>query len=64
MSQVPDLIVDISSTIGTKIDARQARSSQRGDAAELEQRFRARAAELGEPYGLAYAEVFEQIRFS
>ena len=32
--------------------------------AELEQRFRARAAEIGAPHDAPYAEAFKRIRFS
>lgn len=64
MSTVPDLIVDISPTMPAKIAARLAHASQYRDGAELEQRFRARAAEIGAPHGAPYAEAFKRIRFS
>lgn len=62
MSLVPDLVVDISATMDAKVAARLAHASQHRDAAELERRFRARAAEIGAPHGAAYAEAFKRIR--
>jgi len=64
MSQIPDLFVDISATMSVKIAARLAHVSQYRDAAELEQRFRARDADLGATYGAAYAEAFKRVRFA
>jgi LmbE family N-acetylglucosaminyl deacetylase len=63
MSQRPDLAVDISQVFPRKLAARLAHASQFRDAAALETSFRARAAELGAPYGLPLAEVLKQVRF-
>jgi LmbE family N-acetylglucosaminyl deacetylase len=64
MSQRPDLVVDISGVFARKLSARLAHASQYRDAVRLEADFRARAAELGTPFGLVAAEVFKQVRFS
>jgi LmbE family N-acetylglucosaminyl deacetylase len=55
-SDVPDTWVDVSATIGRKIDALRAHASQIRDVEALETRIRTWAAEEGEPMGAAAAE--------
>jgi LmbE family N-acetylglucosaminyl deacetylase len=66
----PDHVEDVASSIDRKLDALVAHESQfestmhAGDEAELDafgQRIRERLAGLGEPYGLAAAELFKRI---
>jgi LmbE family N-acetylglucosaminyl deacetylase len=53
--------VDISATIDLKLAALRAHASQVGARIdELEKLLRARSAELGEPHGMAYAELFHR----
>ena len=53
--------VDISATIDVKLAALRAHTSQVGSRIdELEPLLRKRSAELGEPYGMAYAELFHR----
>lgn len=57
----PNCAVDISGTIDVKLAALRAHDSQVGARfAELEPRLRKLAAELGEPHGMQYAEVFHR----
>lgn len=61
----PDTWVDISTTIELKIHAMAAHASQiRGDLEQRAERQRARAREIGEPHGLAYAEAFKVLRLT
>ena len=55
-SDEPDTWVDVSATIGRKIDALRAHASQIRDVEALETRIRSWAAEEGEPIGAAAAE--------
>jgi len=64
MSRIPDLYVDISPTLERKIDARLKHASQLSNPTALRQSFRARAAELGAPVGLAFAEALKLVRFA
>lgn len=61
-AEYPDLYIDISDTIDAKIDALRAHVSQVGEAKELEQRIRERAAEVGTSQGIPYAEAFKVIK--
>lgn len=64
-SPEPDTWVDISETIEVKIHAARAHESQIREASERrEERQRARAHEVGEPHGLAYAEAFKVLRLN
>ncbi len=61
----PDTWVDISETIEQKIHAATAHASQiRDDLDRRAERHRARAREIGEPRGLAYAEAFKVLRLN
>jgi LmbE family N-acetylglucosaminyl deacetylase len=60
-SEEPDILVDISETIETKIAALQKHASQFEDANALGERVRERAKELGEQGGMDYAEAFRRI---
>jgi LmbE family N-acetylglucosaminyl deacetylase len=64
MSRVPDLFVNISSTIDQKISARLKHASQHSDANALDQAFRARAAEIGKSVGSGLAEALKIVRFA
>lgn len=57
----PNVLVDISDTIGDKVEALKLHKSQVGPAEELEQRIKMRSAQVGEPHGLGYAEAFRRI---
>src|SRR5262245_34900824 len=57
----PELVVDIGDTIDLKLKALACHQSQFKDFPAVEKRVRERAAELGKPAGLAYAECFERI---
>ncbi len=57
----PNFAVDITSTIDVKLAALRAHDSQVGARfAEIESRLRKLAADLGEPHGMQYAEVFHR----
>jgi LmbE family N-acetylglucosaminyl deacetylase len=61
----PDTWVDISDTIELKIHAATAHASQiRDDLERRAERQRARAREVGEPHGLAYAESFKVLHLN
>ena len=64
MSRIPDLYVDISSTIDRKIAARLEHASQMTDSEALNRSFRARASEIGSIAGLNQAEAFKVVRFA
>jgi LmbE family N-acetylglucosaminyl deacetylase len=57
----PNVLVDISDTIEDKIEALKFHKSQVGTAEELADRIKTRAAGVGEPHGLKYAETFRRI---
>jgi LmbE family N-acetylglucosaminyl deacetylase len=59
---VQNFFVDISSTFELKLQALRAHESQVGaDFAELEQLLRSIGAEIGQKYGVAYAEEFHRV---
>src|SRR5205823_6118342 len=60
-SEQANVLVDISDTIEDKIEALKCHKSQVGEATELADRIRQRAAAVAEPHGLKYAEVFRRI---
>ncbi len=60
-SDQPNVLVDITETIEQKIEALKLHRSQVGDAANLPERVKMRAAQVGEAYGLKYAEAFRRI---
>jgi LmbE family N-acetylglucosaminyl deacetylase len=57
-TDAPDEVVDISTTIDTKLAALRAHSSQIGDHADLDRRIRTWNAAIGAQFGLASAEAF------
>jgi len=57
----PQLVVDISDTLGLKLAALACHRSQVADFPDVEARVRERAAALGRPHGYAYAEAFDRI---
>ena len=62
-TEAPDIWIDIATTLPRKIESRLAHTSQHADARELERNWYRRAAEVGEPFGLAAAEAFKKIDF-
>jgi LmbE family N-acetylglucosaminyl deacetylase len=60
-TEVPDIWIDIESTLERKIAARLAHTSQHTDAAELARSWRERAAQIGEPVRLEAAEAFKRV---
>jgi LmbE family N-acetylglucosaminyl deacetylase len=60
-SDQPTVLVDISDTIDDKIEALKLHKSQVGEATELAERIKTRAAQIAEPYGLSYAEAFRRV---
>ena len=60
-SDQPNVVVDISDTIGDKVEALKAHESQVGATSDLEERIRTRAAQVAEPAGLRYGEAFRRI---
>lgn len=68
-SSAPDLYIDIEESIHLKVDALKAHVSQVGDGPrpdrpgwDLETVIRERAAQVGEPQGLKFAEAYKYIR--
>jgi len=57
----PNVMVDISDTIEDKIEALKLHVSQVGQATELADRVKQRAAQIAEPYGVSYGEAFRRI---
>ncbi len=56
-----NVLVDISDVIEDKVEALKCHKSQVGDAVELADRIKQRAAMIGEPFGVKYAEAFRRI---
>ena len=57
----PDTFVDITGTMDRKLAALRCHASQLKDFADVEARVRERAADLGKPHGMTYAEAFRLI---
>ena len=57
----PTARVDVTSTIGRKVDALRAHASQIKEPAKLDERMRAWAKEVGEPIGVDAAEAFRVV---
>lgn len=57
----PNRVVDVSPVIELKVAARVAHTTQTRDPEATARGLRERAANLGAPYGLAYAEVFHEV---
>ena len=60
-SDQANVLVDISDVIEDKIEALKHHKSQVGEAVELEDRIKQRAAMIGEPFGVQYAEAFRRV---
>ena len=60
-SDQPTVLIDISETMDDKIEALKLHKSQVGEATELAERIKTRAAQIAEPHGLQYAEAFRRI---
>jgi LmbE family N-acetylglucosaminyl deacetylase len=60
-SDQANVLVDISDTIEDKIEALKMHKSQVGEALELAERIKTRAAQAAEPYGISYAETFRRV---
>jgi LmbE family N-acetylglucosaminyl deacetylase len=60
----PNTWIDISATVGQKLAALRAHASQVAHLADLEERVRQRARQMGESGGLEYAEEFHRIELS
>ena len=56
----PNRVIDVSSVIELKVAARLAHASQAKNPEATARGLRERAANLGEPHGLTYAEVFHE----
>lgn len=60
-SEDANVLVDITETIDLKIAALRHHFSQVGEALELADRVKQRAAMVGEPFGVGYAEAFRRV---
>lgn len=60
-SDQSNVVVDIGDTIELKVEALKLHRSQVGEAVELAERVKTRAAQVAEPHGLRYAEAFRRI---
>lgn len=60
-SDQPNVLVDITDTIGDKIEALKEHVTQVGPPEELEERMRARSAQMAEQYGVPFAETFRRV---
>lgn len=59
----PTRVIDVSSVIELKVAARLAHASQAKNPEATARGLRERAASLGQPHGLAFAEVFHEVHF-
>ncbi|HUP27307.1 MAG TPA: PIG-L deacetylase family protein [Chloroflexia bacterium] len=57
----PNVLVDISDAIEDKVEALKYHATQVGEAADLAERIKSRAAQIAEPHGLQYAEAFRRV---
>jgi LmbE family N-acetylglucosaminyl deacetylase len=60
-TEQPNVLIDITETIEDKIEALKLHVTQVGEAVELGSRIKTRAAQIGEPYGIAYAEAYRRV---
>lgn len=61
-AESPDVFIDITDTFDAKIDALKAHKSQVGEAEDLAERLRERAAELAQDQPFELAEAFKSIK--
>jgi LmbE family N-acetylglucosaminyl deacetylase len=61
-SEHPDTLIDVTETVDRKLHALRAHASQVGAAETLDERIRARLAEVGSPYGVEMAEAFKVVK--
>ncbi|HEX8599985.1 MAG TPA: PIG-L deacetylase family protein [Chloroflexia bacterium] len=60
-TEEPNILIDITETIEDKIEALKLHVTQVGEAVELGNRIKTRASQIGEPYGIAYAEAYRRV---
>jgi LmbE family N-acetylglucosaminyl deacetylase len=60
-TEQPNVLIDITETIEDKIEALKLHVTQVGEATELGARIKTRAAQIGEPYGIGYAEAYRRV---
>jgi LmbE family N-acetylglucosaminyl deacetylase len=60
--EAPDLYIDITDTVDSKIHALKAHKSQVGDGEHLEERIKQRTKDVGAAAGMEYAEAFKVIK--
>lgn len=60
-NEQPNVWVDISDSIEDKVEALKLHKSQVGEAVELAERIKMRAAQVAEPQGARYAEAFRRV---
>jgi LmbE family N-acetylglucosaminyl deacetylase len=60
-SDQANVLVDISDAIEDKIEALKSHVSQVGPPEQLAERIRTRQAQIGEPYGVRFAEAFRRV---
>ena len=60
MGEDPEIVIDVSDVIDTRIRALKAHRSQISDPDGIEERMRSRTSEVAEKYGYKYAEGFRR----
>ena len=63
MTEDPEVVIDVSDVVETKVRALQAHKSQIGDPESLEERIMGRTSELAEKHGFKHAEGFRRHTF-
>ena len=60
MGEDPEIVIDVSDVIDTRIEALKAHRSQIGDPDGIEERIKSRTSEFAEKHGYQYAEGFRR----